>query len=155
MVWYSCNVISLALILNSSKIGDLSLGLRHHKHIHNYTRTHYMYIYLYMYYVYIYVLYVLCVYIYISILQHLNSYSDKCYNIYIPQDLGKAASSLARFLEMHRRLYWRRPPWRGVSWHLASSPGGDVNYIHISMVNYGILIVWLIIVNNMVNYSNG
>ena len=100
----------------------------------------------YMYYVYI--------YIYISILQHLNSYSDKCYNIYIPQDLGKAASSLARFLEMHRRLYRRRPPWRGVSWQ-ASSPGGDVNYIHISMVNYGTLIVWLIIVYNRVNYSNG
>lgn len=33
----------------------------------------------------------------------------------VSQDLGKAASSLARFLEMHRRLYWRRPPWRGVN----------------------------------------
>jgi len=33
----------------------------------------------------------------------------------VSQDLGKAASSLARFLEMQRRLYWRRPPWRGVN----------------------------------------
>lgn len=33
----------------------------------------------------------------------------------VSQDLGKAASSLARFLEMHRKLYWRRPPWRGVN----------------------------------------
>ncbi|CAK9066131.1 3-beta-glucanase 1) (Exo-1 [Durusdinium trenchii] len=33
----------------------------------------------------------------------------------VSQDLGKAAASLARFLEMQRRLYWRRPPWRGVN----------------------------------------
>lgn len=31
------------------------------------------------------------------------------------QDLGKAAASIARFLEQQRRLYWRRPAWRGVN----------------------------------------
>eukprot|EP00928_Gymnodinium_smaydae_P079623 TRINITY_DN63501_c0_g1_i1.p1 TRINITY_DN63501_c0_g1~~TRINITY_DN63501_c0_g1_i1.p1 ORF type:complete len:636 (-),score=131.57 TRINITY_DN63501_c0_g1_i1:73-1980(-) len=30
-------------------------------------------------------------------------------------DLGRAASSLACFLGHQRRLYWRRPPWRGVN----------------------------------------
>jgi len=30
-------------------------------------------------------------------------------------DLGKAATSLARFLECQRRLYWKRPAWRGVN----------------------------------------
>jgi len=30
-------------------------------------------------------------------------------------DLGKAASSVARFLEQQRRLYWRRETWRGVN----------------------------------------
>jgi len=30
-------------------------------------------------------------------------------------DLGKAASSLARFLHCQRHLYWQRPPWRGVN----------------------------------------
>jgi len=34
---------------------------------------------------------------------------------YVSQDLSKAAASLARFLEHHRRLYWSRPPWRGVN----------------------------------------
>lgn len=33
----------------------------------------------------------------------------------VSQDLGKAASSLCRFLEQQRRLYWRRPAWRGVN----------------------------------------
>ncbi|CAJ1366741.1 unnamed protein product, partial [Effrenium voratum] len=33
----------------------------------------------------------------------------------VSQDLGKAAASLARYLEQHRRLYWRRPPYRGVN----------------------------------------
>ncbi|CAK0906291.1 unnamed protein product, partial [Prorocentrum cordatum] len=30
-------------------------------------------------------------------------------------DLNRAASGLHRFLDQHRRLYWRRPPWRGVN----------------------------------------
>lgn len=30
-------------------------------------------------------------------------------------DLGKAASSVTRFVEYQRRLYWRQPPWRGVN----------------------------------------
>lgn len=30
-------------------------------------------------------------------------------------DLGRASSSLARFLDHQRRLYWRREPWRGVN----------------------------------------
>jgi len=30
-------------------------------------------------------------------------------------DLGKAAHSLARFCAQQRRLYWRRPSWRGVN----------------------------------------
>eukprot|EP00913_Durusdinium_trenchii_P010512 g9857.t1 len=38
-----------------------------------------------------------------------------CAVAYWREDLGKAAASLARFLEMQRRLYWRRPPWRGVN----------------------------------------
>jgi glucan 1,3-beta-glucosidase len=33
----------------------------------------------------------------------------------IPKDLGRAASSLTRFLEHQRRLYWNRPAWRGVN----------------------------------------
>lgn len=34
----------------------------------------------------------------------------------VSQDLGKAAFSLASFLRTQRRLYWKRPPWRGVPW---------------------------------------
>eukprot|EP00442_Polarella_glacialis_P052733 CAMPEP_0115071614 /NCGR_PEP_ID=MMETSP0227-20121206/13769_1 /TAXON_ID=89957 /ORGANISM="Polarella glacialis, Strain CCMP 1383" /LENGTH=600 /DNA_ID=CAMNT_0002458263 /DNA_START=197 /DNA_END=2000 /DNA_ORIENTATION=+ len=33
----------------------------------------------------------------------------------VSQDLGRAAASLARFLEVQRRLYWRPPAWRGVN----------------------------------------
>lgn len=33
----------------------------------------------------------------------------------VSQDLGRAAASLARFLEHQRRLYWRHAPWRGVN----------------------------------------
>eukprot|EP00747_Dinoflagellata_sp_TGD_P165529 gnl/TRDRNA2_/TRDRNA2_186904_c0_seq1.p1 gnl/TRDRNA2_/TRDRNA2_186904_c0~~gnl/TRDRNA2_/TRDRNA2_186904_c0_seq1.p1 ORF type:complete len:581 (+),score=86.80 gnl/TRDRNA2_/TRDRNA2_186904_c0_seq1:107-1849(+) len=33
----------------------------------------------------------------------------------VSQDLGKAASNLARLLEQQRRLYWCRPAWRGVN----------------------------------------
>lgn len=33
----------------------------------------------------------------------------------VSQDLGRAASSLSRFLEQQRHLYWKRPPYRGVN----------------------------------------
>jgi glucan 1,3-beta-glucosidase len=46
------------------------------------------------------------------------------------KDLSKAATSVARFLEQQRRLYWRRPAWRGVNiggWLLLEpGPSGDI-----------------------------
>merc|ERR1712125_154064 len=48
----------------------------------------------------------------------------------VSMDLSKAASSLARFLENDRRLYWHRPPWRGVNlggW-LLLEPGPSASF---------------------------
>jgi glucan 1,3-beta-glucosidase len=45
-------------------------------------------------------------------------------------DMSKAATSVARFLEQQRRLYWRRPAWRGVNlggWLLMEpGPSGEI-----------------------------
>lgn len=50
----------------------------------------------------------------------------------VSRDLGRAAHSLARYLEHQRRLYWHRPPWRGVNlggW-LLLEPGPSDEFFH-------------------------